>query len=120
MTRDRDVAQALSDGLNCIAAIVGALDADAPAFQAPRPEWAATLHAMEGALTAIASKGVTTSLVVGEEECERVRRLRALVSSWATARLPPQELRAVAESVLAIFDLGGSRSPHAPSSSRST
>jgi hypothetical protein len=44
-------------------------------------------------------------MVVGQEERDRVRRVRALVSDWTTTRHPPPELRAEAESVLRFFQV---------------
>lgn len=108
MTRDREVAQAISEGLNCIAAIAAALRADASVAQLPSPEWAATLDAMRKALEAIAAKEVATSFVADQAAIDRVRKVRTLVSDWTTTQRVPQRLRAEADAVLQSFDLAGS------------
>jgi hypothetical protein len=101
VTRDREIAEALSDGINCIHSVVTALQSNASAT--PDPEWLTTLDAMEVALDGIMAKEVMTSMVVGEDERDRVRRLRALVADWTTTGQPPPDLRALAESVLRFF-----------------
>lgn len=103
MTRDREVAEALSGGLNCLAAIRAALQAETLPAELPRPEWVATLHAMEQALEAIAAEEVRTALAVGEQDRERVRRVSVLLSEWITHQRSPQELPALVESTLALF-----------------
>ncbi len=98
MTRDRETANAISEGINCIHAFVVALRHDASAT--PDPEWVTTLHEMERALDGIIAKEVRTSMLLSEEDRDRVRRLRALVLDWVTTQKAPGELQAVAESVL--------------------
>ncbi|KYF56404.1 hypothetical protein BE04_10580 [Sorangium cellulosum] len=104
MTRERQVAQALSEGLNCLHAIVESLDVGAPSSELPRDEWSGALRAMGDAFDAIRSREVTTTLIVQQADCDLVRGLGALVQAWTTARQPPQELRAMAESIVMIFD----------------
>lgn len=62
--------------------------------------WATVLHEMERAIDGILAKEVWTSMAVSEEDRDRVRRLRALVSDWVTTHKAPDELRSVAESIL--------------------
>ncbi|XYI03026.1 hypothetical protein ACMHYB_26025 [Sorangium sp. So ce1128] len=110
MTRDRQVAQALSEGLNCLFAIVESLDVGASASELPTNEWLATLRAMGDAFDAILSREVATTLVVRQADCDFVRRLVGLVLDWTTTRQPPQELRTMTESILKIFDRRGTES----------
>ncbi|WP_437593326.1 hypothetical protein [Sorangium sp. So ce1000] len=115
MTRDRQVAQALSEGFNCLSAIVESFDVGVPAHELPRNEWSGTLRAMGDALDAILSNEVATSLVVQQADCDSVRRLVGLVLEWKTTRQPPHELRAMAESLLTIFSRRGAEpAPGAP------
>ncbi len=74
MTRERQVAQALSEGLNCPSAIVESLDVGASVSELPTDEWLGTLCAMGDAFDAILSKEVTTTLVVRQADCDFVRR----------------------------------------------
>ncbi|WP_437319940.1 hypothetical protein [Sorangium sp. So ce385] len=104
MTRDRQVAQALSEGLNCLSVIVESLDVGAPASEVPRSEWLGALRAMGDAIDAISSREVATTLIVQQADCDIVRRLIALVQEWTTTRQPPQELPVMAQSILKIFD----------------
>lgn len=100
MSRDRQLANALSDGINCIAAIIGSYRSDTP----PSPDWPVVLCEMEAAFDAIAAHEVTTSLEVAAQDREQLRRLNALVSQWiANGRRPPDELHIIAESILALF-----------------
>ena len=110
MTRDQQAAQALSEGLNCLSAIVESFDVGAPALDLPRNEWLGTLRAMGDALDAILSKEVATSLVAQQADCDSVRRLVGLMLEWTTTRKPRQELRAMAESLLTIFSRRGAES----------
>ncbi|WP_437579799.1 hypothetical protein [Sorangium sp. So ce887] len=114
MTRDRQVAQGLSQGLNCLSAIVESLDIGAPTSELPRDEWLGALHAMGDAFDALLSKDVATTLIVQPSDCDYVRRLVALVLEWTSARQPPQELRPMAESILKIFDGRGTESASEP------
>ena len=109
MTRDREVAQALSGGLNCVAAIVAALESDAHTLGGPDPQWTTALHGLELALDAISNNEVSTSLQVSQEDHDRVRRMRLLVSDWRLMQPPPHELATLATSVLRTFNLSGSR-----------
>ncbi len=76
------------------------LRADASAPKDPDPTWVTVLDEMERAFEATMANEVWTSMVVREEDRDRVRRLRALVSDWVKTREAPDELRDVAESVL--------------------
>jgi hypothetical protein len=100
MTRDREIAQAISGGINAIAAIVVVLRAAASAPKDPDPTWVTLLDEMARAFDATMANEVWTSMVVREEDRDRVRRLRVLVSDWVTTHEAPDELRAMAESVL--------------------
>jgi hypothetical protein len=102
MSRDREIAEAISDGLNCIHAIVAALGAGTPA---PDPEWLVALQEMERALDGVMAKEVVTSMFVSEEERDRVRRIRASIADWTTKGQPPSDLQTVAEAVLRSFGL---------------
>ncbi|MDI1452114.1 hypothetical protein [Polyangium sp. 6x1] len=103
MTRDREIAGAISDGINCIYAFVTALRAGAS--PTPVPEWLTTLQEMERALDGVMAKEVMTSMVVGEEERDRVRRVSALVADWIATGAAPSELQTTAEAVLRFFGL---------------
>ncbi|WP_437282418.1 hypothetical protein WME90_18140 [Sorangium sp. So ce375] len=110
MTRERQVAQALSEGLNCLSAIVESLDLGAPVSELPTNEWLGTLCAMGDAFDAILSREVTTTLVVRQADRDFVRRLVGLVLEWTTTRQPPRELRTMIESILKIFVRRGTES----------
>ncbi|MDC3959548.1 hypothetical protein [Polyangium jinanense] len=103
MTDDRDTANAIAEGINCIAAFVMALREDPSTT--PDPEWVTILHETERALDGILAKEVWTDMVVGEEERDRVRKLRALVSDWVATRKAPDDLQSTAESVLTSFGI---------------
>lgn len=103
MSRDRDIAEAISEGINCIHAIATALAAGAP--KAPDPAWVTTLQEMERALDDVMASAVTTSMVVSEEERDRVRRVRAWVADWTTTDQPPTELQPMAEAILRSLGL---------------
>jgi hypothetical protein len=105
MTRDREIAQAISEGINCIAAIVVALRADASAPKEPNLEWETSLHEMERALDSILAKEVWTSMEVGEEDRDRIRKLCELISGWVKTQVVPGELRVEAESILRFYGI---------------
>lgn len=106
MSRDREIAEAFSEGLNCIAGIAAALRENASPPKLPQPSWEAALLAMENALEAIASKEVQTSLDLPQEQRENIRRLRALVGEWTSLGMPPRGLQEEAEAILAFFGAG--------------
>ncbi|MRG96886.1 hypothetical protein [Polyangium spumosum] len=97
------MANALAEGINCIAAFVKALRDD-PATT-PDPDWVTIVHEMERALDGIVGKEVSTDMVVREEDRDRVRRLRALVSDWVATGKAPDELQSTAEAVLMSFGI---------------
>lgn len=100
MSLERETAEALSEGLNAIAGMLGE---NAP--QGPSPQWAASLDAMENALDAIASNEMKTSLAVSQEQRERVRRLRGLAEEWTSSGVWPGELHEEGQRLLASFGL---------------
>lgn len=106
MSRDREIAEAFSEGLNCIAGIVTALRENASPPKLPQPQWEEALWAMENALEAIASKEVQTSLAVPQEQRESVRRLHVLIGEWTKLGMPPPGLQETAQKILVLFDLG--------------
>lgn len=106
MSADRAIANALADGINCIAQLASALDkGGGEQRHTAMQEWPDTLQAMERALDSIRAKEVTTSLVVHEDDVERVRRTRALMSEWLKHGHASQELRALTEAILQSFGL---------------
>lgn len=105
MERARLVAQAISNGLNCICTIADALKADAPAAELAMAQWSEVLASMEAALQGVMDGEILSSMTVTQEHLSLVRTVRALVSKWTAAGYPPQELREVAESVVRLFHL---------------
>ncbi|HVK69144.1 MAG TPA: hypothetical protein VM694_32020 [Polyangium sp.] len=103
MTSDRDIANEIAEGINCIAAFVMALRDDPSTT--PEPDWVTIVHGTERALDSILAKEVWTDMVIREEDRDRVRKLRALVSDWVATRTAPDELRSTAESVLTSFGI---------------
>ncbi|MDI3282065.1 hypothetical protein QHF83_02040 [Polyangium sp. 15x6] len=97
------MANAIAEGINCIAAFVMALRDDPSTT--PDPEWVTLVHETERALDAILAKEVWTDMIVREEDRNRVRTLRALVSDWVATRKAPDELRSTAESLLTSFGI---------------
>ncbi len=110
MTRDREVGEALSDGINVVVTILGGLHSGELVSHPPSPEWRPIVEAMARALDAVVAKEVTSSLAVNPGDVERVRKLALLLSTWASLGHPPEELAPVAGSVLALFGLPGSGS----------
>lgn len=109
MTADQEIANAIADGINCIAELVSALgDEDGEGCtrsSAASPQWPGTLQAMERAFEAVIAKEVTSSLVIGQRDVERVSRMRALVSEWLKQGHAPEEIKGLAESILDFFGL---------------
>jgi hypothetical protein len=105
VTRDREIAQAISEGINCIAAIDGALRANERASNDPDPSWVTVLHEMERALQGIINKEVLTSMVVSAQDHDRIRKLREMVSDWVLTCRAPDELQAEAESILRMYGI---------------
>jgi hypothetical protein len=103
VTRDREIAEAISNGVNCIHAIATALRSGAQRI--PEPEWLTALQNMERALDGVMAKEVLTSMIISEEDRDRVRRVTALVADWMTTGRPPAELQTAAETVLRFFGL---------------
>lgn len=101
MSADREIANAISEGLNCIAEVVAALSAaerrsdDAPG--SARPEWPEALEAMERAFDAVVAGEATSSLVARGEDIGRLRRMRALVLEWLKHGRANGELKELAE-----------------------
>jgi len=99
----REAAQAFSEGLNCIAEIVATLKSD-PSLP-PLSSWFAAIEAMERALEVGRAKEVWTSMIVTEEQVDRIRQVRLALLHWQDTSQPPQELRTLAEGVLRSFNL---------------
>lgn len=110
LTRDREVGEAISEGINMVATMLAVLHSGDLAGQPPSPEWRPLVEAMARALDAVVAKEVTTSVVVTPGDIEHVRKLGLLLSTWTSLGHPPEELAPVAGSVLALFGLPGSRS----------
>lgn len=103
MTPDRSIAVTVMEGLNCVSEIAAALDEGIPS-EADH-SWLDTLPAMEKSFVAIRAGDVVTSMIVGDELIERVRRVREMVSRWLEAGHPPHELKGQVDAVLAAFGL---------------
>lgn len=101
MARDREIAEAISDGINCIHAIATALRAGAS--PSPDPAWLAILQKMEHALDGVIAKEVKTSMTIREEDRDRVHEVSKLIADWTTTNQPPPELQDKAETVLRLF-----------------
>jgi len=101
MNEPQDIAEAISSGLNCIAEVAAMVKegVDSQANSTPDPGWTETLHTMERALSEVALKTVTTAMVVGDEDIERIRRMRALISDWIVEGRPSPELGTLAAAV---------------------
>ena len=90
----REMAQAVSGGLNCIAALADesrGLDAAAPAV----------LDGLREALEGIRAGKVVTSMEVEQGQLEGVAQLRSLVAEWAQSGVRPDGLTASARAVFA-------------------
>jgi len=105
MSRDREIAEAISEGINCTHAIVAALRAGASS--PADPGWPGTLQALGRALDGVRANEVMSSMVVGEDDCARVRTLNALCADWVNSGRPPAELLSVAEEVLHFLGMRG-------------
>src|SRR5688572_27695225 len=94
MNEPQEIAEAISSGLNCIAEVEAILNGsvDSKTSSTPDPGWPETLHTMERARSAVALKPVSTTMVVGNEDIERIRRMRALISDWIVEGRPSPEL----------------------------
>jgi hypothetical protein len=109
MSADREIANAISDGINCIAEIASALSAverdsnDVPS--SPDPRWSKSLDAMERAFNAVLARQVITSLVVHGEDVGRIQGLSVLVSEWLIHGRASEELKPLAEATLSSFGL---------------
>jgi hypothetical protein len=99
----REAAQAFSEGLNCIAEIVATLKTE-PASPS-LSSWLAAIEAMERALEVVRAKEVWSSMVVTEEQIDRIRQVRLALSHWQDTNQPPKELRTLAEGILRSFNL---------------
>ncbi|HEX6826286.1 MAG TPA: hypothetical protein VF077_08225 [Nitrospiraceae bacterium] len=101
MNEPQEIAEAISSGLNCIAEIEAMVkeSVDSQTSSTPDPGWPETLHSMERALSAVALKTVTTAMVVGDEDIERIRHMRALISNWMVEGRPPPELGMLAAAI---------------------
>jgi len=105
MTRDRAIAEAISDGINAAYAIVTALRASAP--QSPDHGWLIALEQMEQALRGVMANEVKTSMVVSEATCDLIRQVATLVGEWTATEKPPPGLVTAAEAVLRSFRVQG-------------
>jgi hypothetical protein len=109
MSVDRDIANAISDGINCVAEILSALgEAERGSDDEPgsaRPEWPEALQAMERAFGAVVAGEVVTSLAAHGEDIGRIRRMRALVLDWLKHGRAGEELKALADATLSSFGL---------------
>lgn len=103
MTPDRSIANSIMQGMNCLVEIASALNEESGS--ATNDLWAESLQAMEQAFAAVQSGGVVTSIVIGDEQIERIRRIREMVSNWLNAGHPPNELKAQVDDALASFGL---------------
>jgi hypothetical protein len=117
MSLDRQIANALSEGINCIAALAAAAGEStiSAAPSSADPSWPDTLRELEHALNAIRGGAVTTSLDVRDEDLERSRRLQGLVEVWLQQGHPPEGLGALAGEMLESLALTGSSGPRSGS-----
>lgn len=100
MSRDRELGDALSEGLNTIAAIVSLC----PTELAPHADWGRSLEQMESAFAAVKAGEVRASIVVQARHEESLRRLRDVVGSWASGTRPAEtEVRGLANVVASAF-----------------
>lgn len=101
MREPQEIAEAISSGLNCIAEVEAMVKEgiDSQASSPPDPGWTETLLTMERALSEVALKTVATTMVVGDEDIERIRRMRALISDWIVEGRPSAELGTLATAV---------------------
>jgi hypothetical protein len=103
MTPDRSIANGIMEGMNCLVDIASALNAESSS--ATNDSWAESLQAMEQAFAAVQAGGVVTSIVIGNEQIERIRRIREMVSNWLNASHPPNDLKGQVDDALAFFGL---------------
>lgn len=103
MTADREIAQAISDGTNCIHAVLKRLDSGPQAL--PEPAWPNALGDLERALERVIAHEVVTSMRVTQADLDRIRDIKHLVSAWITAHQAPEGLRAQAEEALQAVGL---------------
>jgi hypothetical protein len=109
MTADRELANAISDGINCIAELASKLrEVECENSEKPNlasPEWSKDLEAMERAFEAVMRNEVITSLSITNEDVVRLRRVRVLVSEWLSHGHASKELRGLADATLSSFGL---------------
>ena len=113
----REAGEAISDGINAIAAILAALEPKAShigAVDMPRSIVAVRLEAMEHALHRLMTgSNVQTTLRVTPADLERIRALRQRVLSWEGEGAPIMDLRHLADECFAwIMSWRGSGSPN--------
>ena len=104
MTDSRKAAQAVSEGLNCLAEILDTL-AGNPSVAPNTQAWLSTLRGMHASLLAIASNEVSTSLALPDTTRAELAKVIDLVTDWTTTETPPPSLRPTAASILNAFGL---------------
>ena len=105
MTADREIAEAISDGINCLHAMIGHIDSGA--YSIPDPAWPNAIGEMERALERVMALEVTTSMSVAQEDLNRIRAIRDLVSAWKAESQALQELRTLAQAALRSLGFTG-------------
>ncbi len=99
--RARELANAISEGINCLAN----LRKLAKANESPPPESEAELDDMERAFEGVRAGGIETDFVADEALMANTRGLRALVSDWLKSGQVPKEVIPQIEGLLERFGL---------------
>lgn len=100
MSQDREIAGALSEGLNILVAIDRACRTGA----APLPSWVPVLAEMERALAAVKSGVIQGSISVHEHHLESLKKLRSAIEQWCSGVVPPAlEAPALVRDIIGAF-----------------
>lgn len=103
MTPDRSIANAMMEGINCLAEIASMVNEGIDS--AANHSWLDTLHAMEQAFNSIQAGEVITSMTITDGQIERIRRVQEFASTWLRDGRPPNELKEQVDVLLASFGL---------------
>lgn len=96
MTIDCEIAEAISDGINCLATLIQV----AKSGERPADSCLQELDAMARAYADVRAGVVVTNHVPSVDEIENVRRVHTLVTAWLITGEQPTELLHSVEAIL--------------------